>query len=362
MPNPKNERIKREYAIYLKEAESYQEQTVDAALAAIHRFEVHTRFRDFATFRQEQAVAFKRHLGEQTNARTGKPLSKSTLLSTLVALKAFFHWLAGQRGYKSRLQYSDSDYFNMPERDSRIARSRPDKAVPSLDQVRHVILSMKAGTAIERRDRALVAFILLTAVRDGAVIGLKLKHVDLERRHVLQDPREVATKFGKTIDTYFFPVGDDVRRIVEDWIAFLETELHWGPDDPLFPATRLDVGPDRLIHPVGLDRKAWLTADPVRKVFREAFTAAGLPYFSPHRIRDTISALGQSVCPNAEALKAWSQNMGHERVMTTLTSYGPVPGQRQAELMRGLGTSEKRSRAELASQMAALTAEMLNAD
>jgi len=362
MPNARNERIKHEYAIYLKEARRYDESTVDAALAAIHRFEAHTRFRDFATFRQEVAVAFKRHLAEQSNARTGKPLSKSTLMSTLTALKAFFHWLAGQRSYKSRLQYSDSDYFNMPERDSRIGRARSEKAAPSLDQVRHVILSMPADTAIERRDRALVAFILLTAVRDGVVIGLKLKHVDLARRHVRQDAREVATKFGKTIDTFFFPVGDDIRQIVENWIAFLETDLHWGPDDPLFPATRLEAGPDRLLHAAGLDRKLWRTADPVRKVFREAFRAAGLPYFSPHRIRDTISALGQRVCPNAEALKAWSQNMGHERVMTTLTSYGPVSSQRQAELLQDLGVTGKRSRADLLNQLSVLTEELRKAE
>jgi len=35
-----------------------------------------------------------------------------------------------------------------------------------------------------------------------------------------------------------------------------------------------------------------------------------------------------------EAMKAWSQNLGHADVLTTLTSYGAVPVHRQGELIR----------------------------
>jgi integrase len=79
--------------------------------------------------------------------------------------------------------------------------------VPLLEQVRHVIETMSAEDAIRRRDRALVAFILLTGARDGAVVSLKLKHLDLDRDRIIQDAREVAPKFGKSFDTYFFPGG-----------------------------------------------------------------------------------------------------------------------------------------------------------
>src|ERR1700730_13161711 len=99
--NPDNERIKRRYFAYLKEAKRRGEPSVDAAAKALNRFEVHTRFRDFKAFHYEQAVAFKRHLAEQSNMRTGARLSKATLHSTLAALKAFFLWLAGQPGYRS---------------------------------------------------------------------------------------------------------------------------------------------------------------------------------------------------------------------------------------------------------------------
>src|SRR5918992_739895 len=103
--NAKNERIKRHYLEYLKEARQLSESSLDGVAKALKRFEIDTKFRDFRTFRSEQAVAFKRHLSEQANGRTGEPLSKATLLSTLAALRNFFQWLSNQRGYRSHLKF-----------------------------------------------------------------------------------------------------------------------------------------------------------------------------------------------------------------------------------------------------------------
>ena len=42
----------------------------------------------------------------------------------------------------------------------------------------------------------------------------KTEHVDLITDSINQDAREVKTKFSKTFNTFFFPVGDEVREIV----------------------------------------------------------------------------------------------------------------------------------------------------
>src|SRR5258708_3122375 len=160
MHNPENERIKHRYFAYLKEAQRRGEPSVDAAAKALSRFETYTRFKNFRAFHYEQAIAFKRHLAEQTNLRTSNLLSKATIHSTLAALKAFFFWLADQPGFRSRLSYSDANYFNMADRDARIARTRLDKPFPSLEQVQFVIRTMPASRAIQLRDPPLVAFIL----------------------------------------------------------------------------------------------------------------------------------------------------------------------------------------------------------
>ena len=106
--SPANERIKRKYFAYLKEAKRHSEPTVDATAKALSRFENHTRFRDFKAFHFNQAIAFKKYLAEQKGQRSGKKLSKATLHATLTQLKRFFQWLAWQPGYKSRFQYSDA--------------------------------------------------------------------------------------------------------------------------------------------------------------------------------------------------------------------------------------------------------------
>ncbi|MFZ0662524.1 MAG: hypothetical protein WAM66_07530 [Acidobacteriaceae bacterium] len=102
--------------------------------------------------------------------------------------------------------------------------------------------------------------------------------------------------------------------------------------DPLFPATRVASGQTRQFEAVELDRKHWRSATPIRKVFRESFKRAGLPYFHPHSIRKTLAWLGEEVCKTPEEFKAWSQNLGHEQVLTTFMSYGKVADDRQGDI------------------------------
>jgi integrase len=332
--HPANERIKRKYFIYLAEAQGQSQQSIDAVAAAIARFEAYTRYRDFRLFHIEQAKGFKQHFSEQSAGRSGELLSKATLYATLSVLRRFFHWLAGQPDYRSRISYSDAEYFNLSLKDARVAKTTRPARVPTLEQIRHVIFSMHATTDIELRDRALIAFTILTGARDGAIASLKLRHIDLVAGRVDQDARQVNTKFSKSISTTFFPVGDDIRAVVEDWVNYLRRDLLWGLDDPLFPATKVAVTGGRKFEAVGLDRKHWSNAGRIRMIFKDAFAACGLSYFNPHSFRNTLALLGQTLCKSPEAFKAWSQNLGHEHVLTTFCSYGNLDPHRQAEIMR----------------------------
>lgn len=338
--NADNERTKRRYFSYLKEARGYSSQSIDSAAIAIVRFEAFIGYRDFKTFTTEQAIGFKRHLAAQTSRVSGKPLSKGTVYGNVMLLKQFFTWLAGQPGYRSRVRYSDVEYFSLSEKDSRIATARRSRPVPTLEQIRHVLTTMPSSTDIDRRNRALLAFTLLTGARDGAIATMKLKHVDLSNNSVYQDASEVQTKFSKTFRTYFFPVGDDVRDIVSEWVRYLRQDQLWGHDDPLFPSTRMALGPSGRFEPQGLERSHWKNSAPIRTIFRNAFVAAGLPYFNPHSFRNTLVRLGEARCSNPEQFKAWSQNLGHEQVLTTFTSYGEVAVHRQGELIQALGRDE----------------------
>ncbi len=344
--NPGNERIKRTYFIYLKEAKRQSEQSVDAVAKALSRFEEYTHFKEFKAFHHQQAIAFKNHLAKQKGQRSGKLLSKATLHSTLSALQRFFHWLAGQPGYKSQFTYADSDYFNISGNDVRVATAQREQKSPTMEQVKRVIATMPSTTEIERRDRALLAFTLLTGARVSAMASMKLQHIDFAQDCVHQDARQVNTKFRKTFTTFFLPVGIEVRGIVEEWVQYLQKEKLLGNDDPLFPATRVIVGAEQQFVSAGLDRKHWKGTAAICKIFREAFEGAGLKYFHPHSFRHTLVRLGQTTCKTPEEFMAWAQNIGHDGVLTTFFSYGEVACQRQGEIIRGLATPPQTAQSE----------------
>ena len=59
--------------------------------------------------------------------------------------------------------------------------------------------------------------------------------------------------------------------------------------------------------------------------------------FTPHSFRKSLAMLGDAKCQSLEARKAWSQNLGHENLATTVNAYMPVSRERQAEIIRRLG-------------------------
>ncbi len=158
--------------------------------------------------------------------------------------------------------------------------------------------------------------------------------------------------------TYFFPVEEEIGEIVTDWVTYLQEVKLWGNDDPLFPATRIALGETHQFEAVGLARKNWSNATPIRKIFREAFEGAGLPYFNPHSFRNTLARFGETICKNPEQFKAWSQNLGHEKVLTTFYSYGEVGNQRQGEIIRNLAKPQPTMTSDVSELAKALVHEM----
>lgn len=352
---PENEKKKRDYSLFLEAVLGKQGATIDAALRAIERFEITTNFKPFSKFHVEQARSFRTRLREETGP-DGKPLSAATIATTLKHLRDFFLWLSREQGFRKAINANNAHYFTPSEQDLRIASARREKRVATLEQIKHVLALMPAETPIEKRDQALLAFTILTGARDGALATFWLKHLDLKARTLFQDAREVRTKERKTFTSVFFPVGPEPLAIVEDYVGFLTRELGFGPDDPLFPSTRVGRGADKGFVAQGLSREPWRTAAPICEIFRTAFAAAGLPYAKPHSFRDTLARLGQRLCRTPEEWKAWSQNLGHESEATTFVGYGEVPHHRQAEIMRGFAdpTAEAPEQEDLALIEAAL--------
>ena len=311
--HPENERVKHRYLDYLRAARGMSEATIDVVVKAIRRYEEVTSFRDFRRFHIEQAISFRSELVERTTAAHGGPLSRSTVLTTLNALRAFFLWLADQPGYRRRIRYADAEYFRLSEKETRIARSSKPRPVPTLEQLHHLLSSMPSRSDTERRDRAVVAFVLITGIRDGALITLKLKHLDLAEGRVIQDAREVGTKFSKSFVTWFYPVGGQARTIVEEYAQILKADLLWGQDDPLFPATEVVLSDASEFTRGGLKRTHWHDARHVREIFRSAGAAAGLQVLQPSFCAQHIGATGFPALQDAGGAEGMVTEHGSQR-------------------------------------------------
>lgn len=344
--NPRNDRAKRDYLVWLKEAKQRAPATVEQARHAIDRLETYNSYKDFGTFNKDQAIAFKAALLSSKDGRTGKTISLATVHHVLQAVKDFLAWLHGQPHFRRRIALADIAYLNLTTGEERQARTIAPRQYPSLEEYRAALFAMPTGTEPERRDRALMALLLATGMRDAAAAGLKLRHISIDRNRVFQDPRDVKTKFRKAIETMFFPVGDDVLEIVRDWVRYLSIEKQFGADDPIFPKTAVAPDGQGNFAACGLSREHWADAAPIRKVFRSAFARVELAYRSPHSIRNTLTQLAYQLQLTPEEFKAWSQNMGHDKPLTTLNSYGHVAIERQAEIIVGLQHKQPSTTAE----------------
>ncbi|WP_299919707.1 site-specific integrase [uncultured Roseobacter sp.] len=330
-----NERAKRAYVHYLEQAKGLDEKSTDKVLSALLKFEQSTGFKPFKRFHIEQPAKFKTDLAK-AKGRTGNPLSGSTIDATLALVRGFFEWLAGQQGYKSKITYSDTAYFKNSLKAARAAHAKRDKEYPSVEAAYHAFQAMPDGSDFEKRDKALFAFFMLTGARVGAVASLRLKHIDLFHGKVLQDGRDVNTKFSKTIDTTFYPVDPAYLACFTAWVEYLRHEKLFGDQDALFPKPERGFSKGGGFVNLGLSRDPYSNGSKLNAIIRNAFAMVQLPEYTPHSFRTTLAMLGKEMCNDMEQFKAWSMNMGHESMAVTVGSYMPVSRQRQAELIKGM--------------------------
>ncbi len=312
--NSKNLHIRYLYQIHLREAEGASEKTIDEVVAAIAEFEAFTRHRGFDRLQKRHSQAFKKHLMERSSKADDRPLAKSTILHRLGHLREFLGWLKTRPGYRN-LDPDVGAFLAPPRRDEMAARTPAPRQGLSMPELVKVIEGMPQQTLADRRDRAALALIALTGVRDAALVSLRRKHLDPAECRLNQDATEVDTKFGKNLWTHFFPVPPSIRDVVTEWVEELDA-LGYPSEGPLLPR---DVSPAGL-----LNSSPWKTAAPVRAIMKRACTNAGIAYRPPHTIRHTLAVYGDEVCRTLLDKKAWSQNLGHSSLTTTERSYGTL--------------------------------------
>lgn len=335
--NPKNEMLKKQYEEALLHGDYRDPKTAKAVWSSLNAFDAFTGHIDFKEVTTDHVKAFKASLEHQKN-NAGELLSLSTIRSTLGNLREFYVWLAKHPRYIKKVDGRIAPYFRLSDNANRAARASREKTPPTLEELETTLKAMPYETDIEKRDRAMFAFVILTCIRDDALVSLKRKDVDADKRMVWQNPRHVRTKRRKGIVTKFLgqplPLAEE---IVMGWLKYLDEVIGAMPNDPLFPKTLIKNNPETMAFEAqGLSREHWATAGQVREIFKAAFEAAGLPYYNPHLFRNTITKWGLKNLSQYE-FKAFSQNMGHEHVMTTYNPYGKLSQDEQIEAIENIG-------------------------
>ncbi|WP_336801099.1 tyrosine-type recombinase/integrase [Kaistia sp. MMO-174] len=327
-----NDILRYRYQGFLEHAKGNSTKTIDSHLRAIVGFNQFQRGRLFGTITIEHIMAFRKHILEKVSQTTGEELSASTIVHTLGALQDFFHWLVDSEFPK--FDRAAIEYFTPPKRTELNARTRPRRQVPTPEDIARMVAAIDIDTFIGLRDAAVISIIFLTAIRDGALVSLRIKHVRADQRQINQDTNEVDTKLGQNQVTTWFPVGEQYEAILLKWLHARKA-AGATDEDPLFPKTPSMIAPKASQADCNLP---WASATPVRAIFKDACATAGLPYFNPHSVRNTLAHMKGRVCRTDEEKKAWSQNLGHKHMRTTDDDYAHVASERQHELLAGMTT------------------------
>jgi integrase/recombinase XerC len=328
--NSENTRIKRKYFAYLRGAQQLSEASVEKAAASLTFFEMAMGYKDFKRHNLTWPERFKEVLAGATNA-SGKSLSISTQSNHMRHVRQFIHWLADKPGYKSRIGWSDANYYRLSRKEERVAGEHRDPIYPMPDHVLKAFRNMPEDTELERRDKAIFAYFLMTGARVKATSTLKLKRINLAEKTVNQDARDVDTKGAKTFLTAFYIAAPDVWQAFAVWVVYLYDEKYFGPEDPLFPKTSTDTDTDGNFIFEAVTRAHWAQTGSIRTIIKEAFQRVHMPPHGPHSFRHMLTHIGMDICPTPRAFKAWSQNFGHSDVATTLNNYGKLTSREQVE-------------------------------
>jgi len=334
--NRRNWQDTREYMAHCREVLLNQERTVmfiNVAMDHLLRWATSTPFSRV----QEIRPVFQQYL---TNDIGGTPAYLNKLLSVV---RTYFRWAKDR--WPERYVKAKEEWIARLRSKKKPGRVK-EKEVFSLDLVRSLV-DFEPANRVERRERAMAAFLFLSGMRAGAFVSLPVRSVVLDYQVpqsgetvilVRQWPDwGVRTKNCKAANTYLLPQSElaDLREIVREWHQEVldgvgETGMWWAilqPDGEQFAPVQIPGANRRN----GLEKRLHWLCD-----------LRGRPYLSPHKLRHGHIGWAQEQCKNESERKAVSQNVMHESVHFTDSEYGGLTDDNLAWQLCNIGLNMQR--------------------
>ena len=338
----KNELLKRKFYKHLEITKQFTDESINRYECSIWLWEDFSGKADFSLFNMTKAEEFKEWLKNKKKKKSDTNISLSYCYDTLRHLQAFFGWLFDQPNYRSKTKQSAVNFLNLTKREIREATQPRTIKYPTLEEIKKVIENIKGETEVEMRDKALFSLAALTGARITALRTLPMKSFDKENLIIYQDPSlGVETKFRKKITSVLIPFEyKETLNFFLKWFNYLQDEKKFGPDDPIFPATKIENGKDNISYysTNRVEPKFLKTSTSLRQIFRKRYDQAGVKYYHPHTLRHFWVKEMSKLPLTEEEKKAISQNLGHANVGTTFGSsgYGKIEENRQIEIIKNI--------------------------
>jgi site-specific recombinase XerD len=242
---------------------------------------------------REDLRAYQRHLAEHLP-------SPASRVRALVAIRSWLRWLARE----GLVEVDLSNAVTLPRLEQRLPRPLPP------EELARLLRSLPSETPLEKRDRALVLFLLSTGCRISE--ALQLNRTDIPR----EGNRLVVTGKGAKQRTVYLTT--DARSALDDYLQARED-----------PSLALFVNYDRSRRP-GDDRR--LTAAGARHIVRRLRRQLGTWSFrSPHVARHTAATTLLEV--TGGDVRLVQEVLGHAN-LNTLQAYTKVVDARKVEAYR----------------------------
>ncbi|WP_026100728.1 site-specific tyrosine recombinase XerC [Synechococcus sp. PCC 7336] len=157
---------------------------------------------------------YQRHLYHYRQVN-GKPLTFRSQHHSLVAIRAWFKWLARQ----NHILYNPASELELPKLENRLP-----KAVLSQPEAEQVLSQPDVRTATGLRDRAILETFYSTGIRRQELLQLALEDLDSQRGTLM-------VRQGKGRKDRMIPIGARAVAWIEKYLADVRPHLCCGHED-----------------------------------------------------------------------------------------------------------------------------------
>ena len=328
--NPDNVKIKGKYKQFLKHQrlEKLTDETINSKLSKISRYEEINRYENFKSLDINKGIKFYDYL---ENEFEGKRINISTLLSYLLAVKEFYIWFAENYPKYKRKILAVISVFEPREEHKRLANAVKLREFPTKEEFEKII-SFDAVSISDKRDKVFIIFLLISCARINAVATSKIAAVNLSSMLYIQDSEDgVLTKRNKYIVSQLFKFKQEYFDMLGDWVGELRKIYHFNDESLLFPSIQNNIPNPN----VGLKEADY------NRILKNRCQSAGVKTYTAHEFRHLGISSALSYVRTGLQLKALSQSVGHELIMTILQQYANMTPEVYLDILANLIPDDK---------------------